>query len=250
MLKKMKKILENKYFKTSSIYLCLLLVGFGVGIGVNFRDPYPDEDLYGTIDKYYAEIDSILFSDFESGEDFRAKIALSAMKLYPKTNIIPSILVSQAILESGHGKYIKGNNVFGIKAGKNWYGETISFPTREQLPLSYKSVKGYKFIRSLGKGLGEFECVQKFRKYDNIHESIRYYFNFLKTGYSKIVGVKTHKEAVNILVKGGYATDRKYAQKLNAINTRYNGDLLNGMAFILNEIPNKSLLTTTVSYNK
>jgi flagellum-specific peptidoglycan hydrolase FlgJ len=44
------------------------------------------------------------------------------------------VVVAQAALESGWGNSgltQKGNNLFGIKAGKRWRGKVINLPTRE-----------------------------------------------------------------------------------------------------------------------
>ncbi|MBW9153498.1 glucosaminidase domain-containing protein [Clostridium estertheticum] len=38
-----------------------------------------------------------------------------ALLSYKKYNILPSLTIAQAILETGWLQYVKGNNIFGIK---------------------------------------------------------------------------------------------------------------------------------------
>lgn len=52
-------------------------------------------------------------------------------------NILPSVTIAQAILESGWGKSelaTHAHNLFGIKAGADWKGKTYSKKTKEQKP--------------------------------------------------------------------------------------------------------------------
>ena len=46
-----------------------------------------------------------------------------------KSGVLASLTIAQAILESGWGKSgltVKGNALFGIKAGKSWSGKVYS----------------------------------------------------------------------------------------------------------------------------
>ncbi|MGH4139697.1 glycoside hydrolase family 73 protein [Clostridium sp.] len=56
------------------------------------------------------------------------------MELYNKYKILPSITISQCILESAWGKSdlsIKANNLFGIKSDSSWNGKSINMTTSE-----------------------------------------------------------------------------------------------------------------------
>ena len=53
---------------------------------------------------------------------------------YKKNGVLPSVTISQAILESNWGKSelsAKYNNYFGIKASAGWNGKIATFSTKE-----------------------------------------------------------------------------------------------------------------------
>ena len=53
-----------------------------------------------------------------------------------KSGVLASLTIAQAILESGWGKSgltVKGNALFGIKAGKSWTGAVYSGKTQRVL---------------------------------------------------------------------------------------------------------------------
>ena len=122
-----------------------------------------------------------------------------AINDYRTYNVLPSITIAQAILESGWGKsYLatEGKNLFGIKVG-NWRGETITLPTKE-------------FIK------GQWITVNaEFRKYNNYGESIKDHSILLnQLWYSKVIQAKDYKEQAKQLQNCGYATDPNYANLL------------------------------------
>ncbi|WOC39310.1 glucosaminidase domain-containing protein [Polaribacter sp. HL-MS24] len=112
------------------------------------------------------------------------------------TSKIPaSITLAQGILESGSGKSLlarKSNNHFGIKCHKNWKGERVYHDDDE---------KG--------------EC---FRKYTYVESSYKDHSAFLtqRRRYAFLFdyGTKDYKKWAKGLRKAGYATDKKYPQKL------------------------------------
>lgn len=58
----------------------------------------------------------------------------AAIENYYEYGILPSITISQAILESGWGNSVltkKSNNLFGIKADKRWNGDKFGIETTE-----------------------------------------------------------------------------------------------------------------------
>jgi flagellum-specific peptidoglycan hydrolase FlgJ len=122
-----------------------------------------------------------------------------------RTSKIPaSITLAQGILESGSGKgrlSVEANNHFGIKC-HGWTGEKIYHDDdRSQ------------------------EC---FRKYDYPHSSFKDHSEFL-TGrgrYAQLFKLKPddYKGWANGLRAAGYATDRKYPEKLISLIERYNLD--------------------------
>jgi flagellum-specific peptidoglycan hydrolase FlgJ len=180
-----------------------------------------------------VETTKIEVEEFVPGSDFRAKLLIAALKLYPETKILPSILVSQSVLETGHGKKLVGNNLFGVKANSYWKGEVVNSITKEHLPhKKYYKKSGYKFIKKINKTHSEFEVTQQFRKYNTFEESIRDYVRILSTDkYKGLVGETDYKKCLEILIKGGYATDKNYSSKLNSIVRCYG---YHGVDFLIN----------------
>jgi flagellum-specific peptidoglycan hydrolase FlgJ len=125
-------------------------------------------------------------------------IAQEEMRLY---DIPASITIAQGILESGSGNgrlSVKANNHFGIKC-HNWTGAKIYHDDDE---------KG--------------EC---FRKYNSAKYSFRDHSLFLtmRERYAKLFSLKKddYKNWAKGLRAAGYATDKKYPQKLISLIERY-----------------------------
>ena len=130
--------------------------------------------------------------------DFYKDIAISEMKQY---GIPASITLAQGILESGSGKgrlAVKANNHFGIKC-HNWTGAKI-----------YHDDDAAQ------------EC---FRKYQDANKSFRDHSEFLanRERYAKLfqLDMDDYKGWAKELRRAGYATDRKYPQKLISLIERY-----------------------------
>lgn len=118
--------------------------------------------------------------------------------------ILPSVVMAQAILESGWGtsdKAIKANNLFGIKAASDWTGSTVTLPTQEYVNGKWITVDA------------------KWRKYNSWGHSIVDHAQFLKERprYKSIIGNKDYKSVCTELQKSGYATDPTYANKLISV---------------------------------
>lgn len=127
------------------------------------------------------------------------EIAMKNMKTY---GIPASIILAQAILESGAGKgdlALSANNHFGIKCHVGWEGETVRHDDDAAQ-----------------------EC---FRKYNDPGDSFKDHSLFL-TGRSRYANLFTlskddYKSWANGLRKAGYATDPKYPDKLISYIERY-----------------------------
>lgn len=120
---------------------------------------------------------------------------------------IARLAASQAALESGYGKSVKGNNYFGIKAGKSWKGKTQSFTTHEN----------YNGKRT--------QIVDKFRAYDDPADSLKDWAETISSKWPGVMKSKNFDEAVRALdngVYGKYATDPDYKSKLSSIDRKYN----------------------------
>ncbi len=137
-------------------------------------------------------------SDTEKYIDFHKEIAQNEMQLY---GIPASITLAQGILESGSGNgrlSVEANNHFGIKC-HGWTGQKI-----------YHDDDAAQ------------EC---FRKYKDAKYSFRDHSLFLtdRNRYSKLFILKKedYKGWAKGLKAAGYATDRKYPDKLISLIERY-----------------------------
>lgn len=120
-----------------------------------------------------------------------------------RTGIPASITLAQGILESASGNSklaVEANNHFGIKCHDNWHGETIMHDDDQRN-----------------------EC---FRKYASAEESFFDHSEFIRKGtrYASLFDLKStdYKRWAKGLQQAGYATNRKYANKLIEIIERYN----------------------------
>ena len=130
-----------------------------------------------------------------------SKYAPIAVKEMLQNKIPASITLAQGILESGRGRSelaLKSNNHFGIKCHAGWKGERVYHDDDE---------KG--------------EC---FRKYQYVATSYKDHSEFLskRNRYSFLFDYRLndYKKWAKGLKKAGYATDKKYPDKLiNIIKT-------------------------------
>lgn len=136
---------------------------------------------------------------------FIESLAPKAQEIQLKYGVPASIAIAQAALESGWGVYAKGNNLFGIKAGKTWAGSAIDLAT-------YEYFNGIKT-----------SITDKFRAYGCLEDSLENYGQFLASNgrYARVIGSSANK-AADELQRAGYATDPCYADKLKSIINTYN----------------------------
>lgn len=127
--------------------------------------------------------------------------------------ISPPIAAAQAALESAFGKSQlarEGNNLFGVKAGASWQGQTLSLPTKEWSPER-----------------GWYETTAVWRKYPNWEESFDDYGDMIGrlSWYADAVAVCDDPLAyLKALVNRDepvYATDPAYIEKVWAIVEQY-----------------------------
>ncbi|WP_306014700.1 MULTISPECIES: glucosaminidase domain-containing protein [unclassified Allomuricauda] len=146
-----------------------------------------------------GRFERFLISDTQEYIETFAEVAQYEMRAF---GIPASIKLAQGILESGSGRgelALKTNNHFGIKCHTGWEGE-------------------FDFHDDDAKG----EC---FRKYNHPMYSFRDHSLFLTTRsrYAFLFNYKRddYKKWAHGLSQAGYATDRKYPQKLIALIERY-----------------------------
>ncbi|EHK9935995.1 C40 family peptidase [Enterococcus faecium] len=154
------------------------------------------------------------FSQNQTTDQFLKKIADDAQEIGQKEGIYASVMMAQAILESGSGNSLlssePNHNLFGIKG--SYKGSSVTFNTLEQ--------------DSSGQS---YQIRAQFRKYPSYKESLEDYADLIKNGLTGNPDfykptwkseTKDYKEATKYL-EGRYATDRQYSQKLNAIIEAY-----------------------------
>lgn len=144
-------------------------------------------------------------------KSFLRMVLPGAIASYKKYGVLPSLTISQAILESNWGKSSIGNNLFGIKAGSGWTGKTKRVPTTEY--ENGKLVKTYA----------------TFRDYDSISDSIEDHARLLASNsrYAKVISTSDYREANRLIREAGYATDPEYTNKLNSITEQYKLHMFN-----------------------
>lgn len=135
---------------------------------------------------------------------FLETIKPHAIAAYQSSNILPSILAAQAILETGWGQSElarNANNLFGIKGSYN--GQSYTVRTREE------DANGKSFYVNAA-----------FRKYPSYKESFIDRANFFtssdwrKQVYKDVIAATDYKSQVKELDASPYATDQQYGQKL------------------------------------
>lgn len=132
-------------------------------------------------------------------QEFIAKAKPLALKVQQDHGVPYGVCIAQAALETGWGRYVKGNNYFGIK------GKGQDFATHEY-------VDGKKI-----------NIVAGFRAYESMEESFEDYGKFLhaQPRYTQALKTKDPKQFARELQRAGYATDPEYANKLISIMRRW-----------------------------
>ncbi|MGX0848378.1 glucosaminidase domain-containing protein [Staphylococcus auricularis] len=152
--------------------------------------------------------------DSKETRQFIKSIAKKAHCIGQKQNLYASVLIAQAVLESGSGlsqlAQQPNYNLFGIKG--NYKGKSVQFKTLE-----------------VDKDQRTYKTYATFRKYPNYKASLLDYAQLLKHGidgdalfYQSTWKNKTrsYRDATHYLA-GTYASDPNYAQKLNALIEHY-----------------------------
>ncbi|WP_286784723.1 MULTISPECIES: flagellar assembly peptidoglycan hydrolase FlgJ [Pseudomonas] len=145
---------------------------------------------------------------FSSKEDFIQTMLPMAEAAAKRIGVDPRYLVAQAALETGWGKHMirqadgsNANNLFGIKS-HGWKGGSVNAVTNEYV------------------GGKEVKEVAKFRTYDSYADSFHDYVDFLQTNERYGDALKTNgnsEKFMTELQEAGYATDPRYARKVNQI---------------------------------
>ncbi|WP_315067669.1 glucosaminidase domain-containing protein [uncultured Clostridium sp.] len=153
-----------------------------------------------------------------SKQDFIKELYPQATEIYDKYGVLPSISISQAILESGWGKSelsAKSNNLFGIKADPSWKGKKVKMNTSEYY---------------------DKKIIDDFRVYDSHEDSMKDYGEFLNNNkrykQSGVFEATQYLKQAKAIENAGYSTvqndkgEEIYAELLIGIIQEQNLQLL------------------------
>ena len=185
-----------------------------------------------------VDVASLHFSNNAHSQNFIQSVAPGAIAGWNKYQVLPSITVAQAILESGWGRSslsTNAHNLFGIKGSYN--GHSVTMRTREV----YNGRSVY--------------INDNFRAYANNSESVEDHGNFLYSNrrYHNLLGDTNYVSVANKLRQDGYATDPSYARSLINLVQTYNLTQLDSVAFsgrvVTNRYTNASTSNTNFAAN-
>lgn len=147
-------------------------------------------------------------------QQFIDQLAVDAQKLGLKYDVFASVMIAQAILESGSGtsglSVAPNYNLFGVKG--SYSGQSVSLPTQED------------------RGNGELYTISAaFRRYPSYAESLGDYVSLIREGISgngNYYQEVWRSESKNYLraaqaLTGKYATDTTYHKKISSIIAAY-----------------------------
>lgn len=119
--------------------------------------------------------------------------------------LYPSVVIAQAILETGWGNseiMMKAKAIFGIKATSSWQGKVYNAKTKECYDgVSFTTIN---------------DC---FRAYDSFEDSIKDYFNLIcnSSRYRSALKTDSPESCITAIKNGGYATDPHYIDSIMRI---------------------------------
>ncbi len=165
------------------------------------------------------------FYGWRQADSFVEDLWPHAEKAAKKLGVSTDVLVAQSALETGWGKHAMKKpdgsvafNLFGIKAGNGWTGQSVTHNTLEFRQGAMQQEKA------------------NFRAYDSIADALDDYVSFVQTR-SRYASALNHGGSDSHYVKGlqkaGYATDPAYARKIdNIINGQTFKQALDGLAAV------------------
>ena len=142
--------------------------------------------------------------------------------------LFPSVVIAQAICESGWGQsqiMMKANAIFGIKATSNWKGKVYNANTKECYDgVSYTNISA---------------C---FRAYNNLQESISDYFDLITKSerYRKACVANSPLECITAIKNGGYATSPTYINTIMSIINTNNLTQYDDVEVVENSVDNST----------
>ncbi len=179
------------------------------GKGIGLADNLYKQLMHQYDVKPTTENQNPLRADIKSPADYVRAVLPHAQKAAAELGVKPEFLVAQSALETGWGQRIisdsKGAtsyNLFGIKADRSWKGSVASTSTLEYVD-----------------GIAQKEKAT-FRKYDSFAASFDDYAVFLKSNPRYQHAISQGADGAQFgqaLQNAGYATDPRYAEKIQSI---------------------------------
>jgi len=146
-----------------------------------------------------------------SGGASSEEIAAFSQKLMPllqkagqKLGVSPKTLLAQTAIETGWGRSVVGNNLFGIKAGSSWNGQKVDAATHEYENGQLVSI------------------TDAFRAYPSAEASVADFVSLVQNSPRYRAALGKGEDVVGYaqgLLAGGWATDINYVSKLHAVAT-------------------------------
>ena len=143
-----------------------------------------------------------------------------------KNDLFPSVCAAQTILESGYCTTElakRANNICGMKttlSGNTWAGSTWDGKSKVNIRTPEQDAAGNTYY-----------IYADFRKYPCIEDSIADRCAYLlgaqngsKLRYDGIQGCKNYRDQIELIKRGGYATDVNYVNKICDIIKRFGLD--------------------------
>ncbi|MCH5380476.1 glucosaminidase domain-containing protein [Limosilactobacillus reuteri] len=158
-----------------------------------------------TINLGYGDLAFDVQGQLTSNNAFIGSIVNGAIQGWTQHQILPSLTLAQAILESAWGKSTLAStyhNLFGIKGSYN--GMSVNMPTYEEY--------GGRMVL----------INDAFRRYPDNNASVQDHTDFLirNSRYHNLIGVRDANTATYLIRADGYATASTYTSSLrNVINT-------------------------------
>lgn len=145
---------------------------------------------------------------YRNQDDFLSLLSGYVDEAY-QHGIFPSVMMAQAILESGSD----GSSQLALES-KNLFGMKGHYKGQSQEWSTFEDEGGQQY----------YDIQDGFRHYDSYHDSIMDYLAKLGTEdrYKQVPLAQTPQEQAHLIHEAGYATDDAYTEKLIDLMETYN----------------------------
>jgi flagellar protein FlgJ len=141
---------------------------------------------------------------FDQAEQFAATLMPKAEAAAAKLGTKAEFIVAQAALETGWGKQLmhsgdggNSHNLFGIKAGADWQGDTLKIDSLEvEQGVARQVTSQFKVYPDYDAAFSDYAALMNARRYEGVKGS---------------QNIETFTRG---LTQGGYATDPDYGKKV------------------------------------